>query len=47
MKSVLEINISPVKYLGLINPGTVHFGPAGIMETRRPFLVASRDSLVT
>ena len=47
MKSVLEINISPVKSLGLLNPGTVHVGTSGIMEDRRLFLLDNRDRLVT
>ena len=45
MKSVLEINISPVKSLGLLNPGTVHVGTSGIMEDRRLFLLDNRDRL--
>jgi len=47
MKSVLEINISPVKSLGLVNAGTVHVGTSGIMEDRRLFLLDNRDRLVT
>ncbi len=47
MKSVLEINISPVKSLGLVNVGTVHVGMSGIMEDRRLFLLDNRDRLVT
>ena len=47
MKSVQEINISPVKSLGLVNAGAVHVGMSGIVQDRRLFLIDNRDRLVT
>ena len=47
MKSIQEINISPVKSLGLVNAGVVHVGMSGIVEDRRLFLIDNRDRLVT
>ena len=47
MKSVQEINISPVKSLGLANATVVHVGMSGIVEDRRLFLLDNRDRLVT
>ena len=47
MKSVQEINISPVKSLGLSSVGVVHIGMSGIVEDRRLFLIDNRDRLVT
>ena len=47
MKSVQEINISPVKSLGLSSVGVVHVGMSGIVEDRRLFLIDNRDRLVT
>ena len=47
MKAVQEINISPVKSLGLVNAAEVHVGMSGIVEDRRLCLIDNRDRLVT
>ncbi len=46
-KSVQAIHIAPVKSLGLVQPATVHVGPAGIEEDRRFFLVDQRGAVLT
>jgi len=47
MKSVQEINISPVKSFGLSSVGIVHVRMRGIVEDRRLFLIDNHDRLVT
>ena len=45
--SIQVIHIAPVKSLGLVQPSTVHIGPAGIAEDRRFFLVDQRGAVLT
>ena len=47
MKTVEAIHISPVKSLGLANPGDVRVSMSGIVEDRRLFLINSRGRVVT
>ncbi|PKB64737.1 MAG: hypothetical protein BZY80_02180 [SAR202 cluster bacterium Io17-Chloro-G2] len=45
--TVQAIHIAPVKSLGLVQPSSVHVGPAGIDEDRRFFLVDQRSAVLT
>ena len=47
MITVEAIHIAPVKSMGLLNPQSVHVGPAGIVEDRRFYLIDDRGRLLT
>ena len=47
MKTIKAIHTAPVKSLGLHRPGTVHVGPAGIVEDRRLHLIDRNGRLLT